>query len=149
MLGEREVGQARDAAEVAVQAAVEFADASPEPALDTMYESLYALTDYPGGWYAVDERSPEPHRGEHEADMPERARELAEAGAAYAEIEEEGERPNPALEGDAQDGKESRIGKGLMAVGEADPANPGSPSDDEVGPPAAAREVDGTEERED
>ncbi len=27
---------------------------------------------YPGGWYAVDERSPEPHRGEHEADMPAR-----------------------------------------------------------------------------
>ena len=80
VLGEREVGQAREAAEATVLAAVEFADASPEPALDTMYESLYALTDYPGGWYAVDERSPEPHRGEHEADMPERARELAEAG---------------------------------------------------------------------
>ena len=72
VLGEREVGQARDAAEAAVLAAVEFADASPEPALDTMYESLYALTDYPGGWYAVDERSPDPHRGEHEAAMPER-----------------------------------------------------------------------------
>ena len=67
VLGEREVEQAREAAEEAVAAAVEFADASPEPALDTMYESLYALTDYPGGWYAVDERSPEPHRGEHEA----------------------------------------------------------------------------------
>jgi len=129
VLGEREVGQARDAAEATVVAAVEFADASPEPALDTMYESLYALTDYPGGWYAVDERSPEPHRGEQEADMPERARELAEAGAAYAEVEEEGERPNPAVEGDAQDGKESRIGKGLMAAGEADSAKSGSPSD--------------------
>ena len=49
-----------------------------------MYENLYALTD-PGGWYAVDERSPEPHRGEHEDRMPDAARELAEAGAAYAE----------------------------------------------------------------
>jgi pyruvate dehydrogenase E1 component alpha subunit len=85
VLGEREVAQAREAAEAAVVAAVEFADASPEPALDTMYERLYALTDYPGGWYAVDERSPEPHRGEHEeADMPAAARKLAEAGAAYA-----------------------------------------------------------------
>ncbi|MBS1860600.1 MAG: pyruvate dehydrogenase (acetyl-transferring) E1 component subunit alpha [Actinobacteria bacterium] len=148
VLGEREVAQAREAAEETVRAAVEFADASPEPALDTMYEGLYALTDYPGGWYAVDERSPEPHRGEHEADMPERARELAEAGAAYAEVEEEGERPNPALEGDARDGKESRIGKGLMAVGEADPAKPASPGDDEVGPLAAAREADRSEERE-
>jgi pyruvate dehydrogenase E1 component subunit alpha len=140
VLGEREVGQARDAAEETVRAAVEFADASPEPPLDTMYERLYALTDYPGGWYAVDERSPEPHRGEHEADMPERARELAEAGAAYAEVEEEGERPNPAVAGDAQDHTASRTGP--------DPAELEGADDDEVGPPAAARELDRGEERE-
>jgi pyruvate dehydrogenase E1 component alpha subunit len=107
VLGEREVQQARDGAEEQVVAAVEFAEASPEPALDTMYESLYATTD-PGGWYAVDERSPEPHRGEHEHKMPERARELAEAGAAYAELDEEGERPNPAIHGDAMDGHSRR-----------------------------------------
>jgi pyruvate dehydrogenase E1 component alpha subunit len=142
VLGEREVGQARDAAEAAVLAAVEFADASPEPALDTMYESLYALTDYPGGWYAVDERSPDPHRGEHEAAMPERARELAEAGAAYAEVEEEGERPNPAVEGDAQDNTASRTGGD---PGEGVDSDPGAPA----GEPPAARGVDGTEERED
>jgi pyruvate dehydrogenase E1 component alpha subunit len=108
VLGEREVQQARDAAEAAVAAAVEFAEASPEPPLDTMYENLYAVTD-PGGWYAVDERSPEPHRGEHEDRMPAAARELAEAGAAYAEQPDEGQRPNPALQGDAQDGAESRV----------------------------------------
>jgi pyruvate dehydrogenase E1 component alpha subunit len=107
VLGEREVQQARDAAEEAVVAAVEFAEASPEPALDTMYENLYALED-PGGWYAVDERSPEPHRGEREDRMPEAARELAEAGAAYAG-QPEGPRPNPALTGDAQDGVETRV----------------------------------------
>jgi pyruvate dehydrogenase E1 component alpha subunit len=133
VLGEREVQEVREKAEQEVLAAVEFADASPEPPLDTMYESLYAFTD-PEGWYAVDERSPEPHRGEHEADMPERARELAEAGAAYAEVEEEGERPNPALEGDAQDHTASRTGP--------DPAEP-------EGEPAAAREADAGEERED
>ena len=99
-----------------------------------MYESLYALTDYPGGWYAVDERSPETHRGEHEADMPERARELAEAGAAYAEIEEEGERPNPALEGDAQDHTASRTGP--------------DPAELEARRRRAPVRVDGTEERE-
>jgi pyruvate dehydrogenase E1 component alpha subunit len=134
VLGEREVAQTREAAEATVLAAVGFADGSPEPALDTMYERLYALTDYPGGWYAVDERSPEPHRGEHEAEMPAQARELAEAGAAYAEIEEEGERPNPALEGDAQDHTASRTGP--------DPAEP-------EGEPAAAREADRGGERED
>ncbi|MDX6590366.1 MAG: pyruvate dehydrogenase component alpha subunit [Solirubrobacterales bacterium] len=103
VLGEREVGQAREKADKVVEAAVEFADASPEPPLDTMYENLYAQTDA-GGWYAVDERSPEPHRGEDEERMPAAARELAEAGAAYAEQPEEGGRPNPALQGDAQEG---------------------------------------------
>jgi pyruvate dehydrogenase E1 component alpha subunit len=107
VLGEREVQQARDAAEATVVAATEFAEASPEPPLDTMYENLYALED-PGGWYAVDERSPEPHRGEREDRMPDAARELAEAGAAYAG-QAEGPRPNPALQGDAQDGAESRV----------------------------------------
>src|SRR6478609_489594 len=108
VLGEREVQQARDAAEQTVVAATEFAEASPEPPLDTMYENLYALDD-PGGWYAVDERSPEPHRGEREGTMPDAARELAEAGAAYAEQPDERLRPNPALHGDAQDGAESRV----------------------------------------
>ncbi len=107
VLGEREVQQVRDEADETVKAAVEFAAASPEPPLDTMYESLYTRTD-PGGWYAVDERSPEPHRGEQEAQMPAAARELAEAGAAYAE-EPAGERPNPATHGDAQEGTEPRV----------------------------------------
>jgi pyruvate dehydrogenase E1 component alpha subunit len=104
VLGEREIQQVRELAEREVAAAVEFADNSPEPPLDTMYEHLYALTDYPGGWYAVDERSPEPHRGEQEAEMPAAARELAEAGAAYAEQEDDAPRPNPAIQGDAQEG---------------------------------------------
>jgi pyruvate dehydrogenase E1 component alpha subunit len=107
VLGEREVQQVRDAAEAEVKAAVEFAEASPEPPLDTMYESLYARTE-PGGWYAVDERSPEPHRGEDEAEMPAAARELAEAGAAYAE-QPTGDRPNPATQGDVQEGVEERV----------------------------------------
>jgi pyruvate dehydrogenase E1 component alpha subunit len=104
VLGEREVGQARELADEEVARAVELAEASPEPPLDTMYEHLYALTEYPGGWYAVDERSPEPHRGEHEAEMPATARELAEAGAAYADEEDERPRPNPALQGDPVEG---------------------------------------------
>jgi pyruvate dehydrogenase E1 component alpha subunit len=104
VLGEREVGEVRDKAEETVKAAVEFADASPEPPLDTLYESLYVL-DSAAGWYAVDERSPEPHRGEREDRMPDAARELAEAGAAYAG-QPDGPRPNPAERGDAQEGVE-------------------------------------------
>jgi pyruvate dehydrogenase E1 component alpha subunit len=108
VLGEREVQEVRDKAEEQVKEAVEFADASPEPALDTLYESLYIL-DGAAGWYAVDERSPEPHRGEREEEsMPEKARELAEAGAAYAG-QPDGPRPNPAEEGDAQEGSQPEV----------------------------------------
>jgi pyruvate dehydrogenase E1 component alpha subunit len=107
VLGEREVGQARESAEAEVKKAVEFAESSPEPPLDTMYESLYAQTE-PGGWYAMDERSPEPHRGDHKDEIPDAARELAEAGAAYAGQPTE-DRPNPATQGDVQEGVEERI----------------------------------------
>ena len=68
---------------------------------------LYVL-DSNSGWYAVDERSPQPHRGEREDRMPDTARELAEAGAAYAG-QPDGRRPNPAEQGDAQEGVEPEI----------------------------------------
>jgi TPP-dependent pyruvate/acetoin dehydrogenase alpha subunit len=123
VLGEREVGQVRVAAEETVQAAVEFAEASPEPPLDTMYENLYAKTEA-GGWYAVDERSPEPHRGEDEAQMPDAARELAEAGAAYAGQEPTGDRPNPATHGDAQEGVEPRVSSEYEVADEPEEVHP-------------------------
>ena len=108
LLGEREVREVREKAEERVRAAVEFAEASPEPPLETLYENLYVL-DSETGWYAVDERSPEPHRGEREDEaMPEAARELAEAGAAYAG-QPAAPRPNPAKEGDAQEGVEPEV----------------------------------------
>ncbi len=108
VLGEREVQEVRGKADAAVTSAVEFADSSPEPALDTLYENLYVL-DSESGWYAVDERSPEPHRGEQESEMPDAARELAEAGAAYAGQPPDGPRPNPAVHGDAELGVEPEV----------------------------------------
>jgi 2-oxoglutarate dehydrogenase complex dehydrogenase (E1) component-like enzyme len=107
VLGEREVEEVREKAEAQVKAAVEFAEASPEPALDTLYENLYVLDS--AAWYAVDERSPEPHRGEREEEsMPAAARELAEAGAAYAG-QPVAPRPNPATDGDAELGVEPEV----------------------------------------
>jgi pyruvate dehydrogenase E1 component subunit alpha len=107
VLGEREVREVREKAEAAVHEAVELADASPEPALDTLYENLYVLDSE--AWYAVDERSPEPHRGEHEERaMPDAARELAEAGAAYAG-QSPAPRPNPAVDGDPVEGMEPEV----------------------------------------
>jgi pyruvate dehydrogenase E1 component alpha subunit len=112
VLGEREVQEVREKAEAKVTAAVDAANESPEPALDSLYESLYVV-DEAGGWYAVDERSPEPHRGEREdEEMPAAARELAEAGAAYAGQPDRPRpqaRPNPAEDGDAQEGVEPEV----------------------------------------
>jgi pyruvate dehydrogenase E1 component alpha subunit len=72
----------------AIDEAVEFADKSPEPALESLYDNVYVLGDQLQGWYAVDERTPEVHRGEDEHEIGKRGtpHELAEAGAAYAGV---------------------------------------------------------------
>jgi pyruvate dehydrogenase E1 component alpha subunit len=86
-LTEKDVEEIREQAESTVLEAVEFADNSPEPDLDSLYDHLYVISEIPG-WYAVDERSPDPHRGEAEREAGARAQELAERGAAYAEEED-------------------------------------------------------------
>jgi len=81
--GERE--ELRERIERRVLEAVEFADASEEPPLDSLYDHLYVIGDQVPGWYAVDERAPEPFRGEREREhLAGEAKKLAEAGAAYA-----------------------------------------------------------------
>jgi pyruvate dehydrogenase E1 component alpha subunit len=98
VLTEDEVQAIRDEADKTVMGAVEFADNSPEPPLDSLYDHLYVLGDQIPGWYGVDERSPDSHAAEQERDASERARQLAESGAAYAEDEElreaEGDQPD-------------------------------------------------------
>ncbi|CAN5449544.1 pyruvate dehydrogenase (acetyl-transferring) E1 component subunit alpha [soil metagenome] len=84
VLDENEVSEMRAEAERTVLEAVEFADASPEPELDSLYDHLYVVGDQVPGWYSVDERSPDPHPGEDERDAPARADELRRRGAAYA-----------------------------------------------------------------
>ena len=71
-----------------VDEAVTFADRSPFPDLDALYDDLYVYGDQVRGWYAVDERSPETHRGEEERESGKAAHDLAEAGAAYAGVGE-------------------------------------------------------------
>ncbi len=77
----------RKATEI-VDRAVEFAEASPEPALESLYDNVYVLGEQVQGWYSVDERTPEVHRGEDEHEIGKRGtpHELAEAGAAYAGV---------------------------------------------------------------
>jgi pyruvate dehydrogenase E1 component alpha subunit len=109
-LSEDDVEQVRQQAEEAVKEAVNFADQSPEPPLESLYEHLYVVSETMG-WYAVDERSPDPHPGEREAEASQRAKELAEAGAAYAGAPA-GPRANPAAEGDASEGTEEQEREG-------------------------------------
>lgn len=88
VLTQEDVDRIKEETEQTVKASVEFADASPEPALESLYEELYVVSETMG-WYAVDERSPEPHRGEYGEDAPDLAKELAESGAAHADEEQE------------------------------------------------------------
>jgi pyruvate dehydrogenase E1 component alpha subunit len=65
-----------------VDAAVAFADASPHPSPNDLYDDIYVLGDQVRGWYSVDERTPTPHRGEDEtamdrADLPHAAEHAA------------------------------------------------------------------------
>jgi 2-oxoglutarate dehydrogenase complex dehydrogenase (E1) component-like enzyme len=69
-----------------VDEAVRFADESPFPDLDSLYDDVYVYTGDVPGWWTVDERSPEVHRGEQEREAGELPHQLAEAGAAYANV---------------------------------------------------------------
>jgi pyruvate dehydrogenase E1 component alpha subunit len=86
VISESYLEELRERLERQVMDAVAFADDSPEPPLESLYDHLYVVGDQVPGWYAVDERTPEPHRGEEEREVGAagEARKLAEAGAAYA-----------------------------------------------------------------
>lgn len=92
---EEEVEHMRERIEKRILDAVAFADASPEPPLESLYDNLYVVSEQVPGWYAVDERTPEPHPGEleHEVGRSGAIRELAEAGAAYGG-QQRGPRPD-------------------------------------------------------
>ncbi|MEA2422899.1 MAG: pyruvate dehydrogenase component alpha subunit [Thermoleophilaceae bacterium] len=98
-----------------IDAAVEFADNSPFPDLDSLYDDIYVYGEQVRGWYSVDERSPQPHRGEHERESGAIAHELAEAGAAYAgegDAEERARRKKPPGDGEGEPAGEARDEEG-------------------------------------
>jgi pyruvate dehydrogenase E1 component alpha subunit len=88
-----------------VDEAVEFADNSPFPELDSLYDDLYVYGDQVAGWYSVDERSPEVHRGEEEREAGDVPHQLAEAGAAYASVGDEQARRRRQKESDEGEGE--------------------------------------------
>jgi pyruvate dehydrogenase E1 component alpha subunit len=58
----------------AVDEAVAFADHSPFPPPEALYDNIYVLGDQLRGWYSVDERSAGLHRGEDERELSEQER---------------------------------------------------------------------------
>ena len=70
-----------------VDEAVKFADESPFPDLDSLYDDVYVYDSDVPAWWTVDERSPEVHRGEREREAGDMPHQLAEQGAAYAGVE--------------------------------------------------------------
>jgi len=93
-----------------VDESVRFADNSPFPDLDSLYDDLYVLGDQVRGWWAVDERSPDAHRGERERESGKVAHDLAEAGAAYAGVGEAQERKRRQREQGAAEARDEEGG---------------------------------------
>ena len=102
-----------------VDEAVEFADASPLPDLDSLYDDLYVYGEQLQGWWTVDERSPDAHRGEAERDSGKVAHDLAEAGAAYAGAGEAQARKQRGRD-ESEDAREDGAGEGEAAGGQPD-----------------------------
>jgi pyruvate dehydrogenase E1 component alpha subunit len=88
VVSQEEIDDLDQTASKMIDEATEFADQSPSPELDSLYDDIYVYGDQVRGWYSVDERSPEPHRGEHERESGSVAHDLAEAGARYAAVGE-------------------------------------------------------------
>lgn len=85
VLSKDEVEELDGKAIARVDESVEFADRSPFPDLDSLYDDVYVYTGDAPGWWTIDERSPEVHRGERERQAGELPHRLAEQGAAYAD----------------------------------------------------------------
>jgi pyruvate dehydrogenase E1 component alpha subunit len=91
-LSESDLEKLDEEAMAKIDEAVEFADKSPFPELASLYDDVYVYGEQVKGWYTVDERSPDTHPGERERDAPAISHELAEAGAAHEDEEDE---PHP------------------------------------------------------
>jgi pyruvate dehydrogenase E1 component alpha subunit len=109
-LSEDEIKKMDEEAIAEVDRAVEFADNSPFPDLDSLYDDVYVYSENVPGWWTVDERSPEVHPGELEREAGEVPHKLAEAGAAYANVGDEQARKRRQESADKEGGGEGEAG---------------------------------------
>jgi hypothetical protein len=91
VLSEDDVQRLDDEAMKTVDEAVKFADASPFPDLDSLYDDIYVMgAQVSESWFSTDVRSPDTHRGEQEREAGDVARELAQSGSRHEpEIDED------------------------------------------------------------
>jgi pyruvate dehydrogenase E1 component alpha subunit len=136
VLTEDDVKEFDEGAIEVIDEAVKFADNSPFPDLDSLYDDIYVFNEDMPAWWTVDERSPEVHRGEREREAGDMPHELAEKGAAYANVgdrqsrkagtakdqDQEGSQQGPGedAEDEAADDPEEAEG-GAQASGEGEP----------------------------
>jgi pyruvate dehydrogenase E1 component alpha subunit len=138
VVGQDEVEKLDQEAIEAVDDSVKFADRSPFPELDALYDDVYVFTDEAPAWWTVDERSPEVHRGEREREAGDVPHELAEKGAAYATVGDQqarrrrtptDQRQEGAQQGPGEYDEESAAGAGERQPGSADPAGGACPGE--------------------
>jgi pyruvate dehydrogenase E1 component alpha subunit len=80
VLADDDVKELDEQAVARIDEAVAFADQSPHPEPESLYDDVYVLGGQVRGWYSVDERSAGVHRGEDE-------REMAQDGARREQFE--------------------------------------------------------------
>src|SRR4051794_4882775 len=124
-LGDGELEKLDEQAVKVVDEAGEVAGNPPFPELDSLYDDLYVYGDQVHGWYSVDERSPELHRGEDEREAGEVPHQLAEAGAAYASVGDEQARRRRSGGESAERSAKSGEGEGEGEPGSDEPAEEG------------------------
>ena len=118
LMSDEDIEKLDEEAQKQIDEAVEFADNSPHPDLDSLYDDVYVMEgDSSQAWWLVDERSPDTHRGEAEREAGKVAQDLAEAGAAYAGEEITSERRSRRAdrgedEGEGEPADESRDEEG-------------------------------------
>ena len=93
-----------------VDEAVKFADESPFPDLDSLYDDVYVYDSDVPAWWTVDERSPEVHRGEREREAGDMPHQLAEQGAAYAGVERRARKRDDSADGEGRGRRRRRRG---------------------------------------
>lgn len=113
VLTAEDVEQLDQEAVATVDEAVKFADESPFPDLDSLYDDIYVFDSDVPAWWTVDERSPEVHRGEREREAGDVPHRLAEQGAAYAGVE------RPAQRRDEDEGR-GQPGEGEVGAEDAE-----------------------------